>query len=68
MAHTDLREFIKVLEKRGELKRVSAEVDPVLEITELADRAVKSGAQRHQRTRFSPVRVKSRSLRLVRNL
>ena len=31
-------------------------------------RAAKSGAQRHQRTRFSPVRVKSRSLRLVRNL
>ena len=43
MAYTDLREFIKVLEKRGELKRITAEVDPVLEITELADRAVKSG-------------------------
>ncbi len=43
MAYTDLREFIRVLEKNGELKRVSDEVDPVLEITEIADRAVKQG-------------------------
>ncbi len=43
MAYTDLREFITVLEDNGELKRISAAVDPVLEITELADRAVKSG-------------------------
>ena len=43
MAYSDLREFIAVLEKNGELKRVSAEVDPILEITEVADRAVKSG-------------------------
>jgi len=44
MAYTDLREFIGVLEKHGELKRIPFEVDPVLEITEFADRAVKSGA------------------------
>jgi hypothetical protein len=43
MAYTDLREFIAALEKHGELKRVAVEVDPVLEITEFADRAVKSG-------------------------
>ena len=43
MAYTDLREFIRVLEKNGELKRVTDEVDPVLEITEIADRAVKQG-------------------------
>ena len=43
MAYSDLREFIRALEEAGELKRVTAEVDPVLEITELADRAVKSG-------------------------
>ncbi len=43
MAYSDLRSFIATLERRGELKRVSAEVDPALEITELADRAVKSG-------------------------
>ncbi len=43
MAYTDLREFIRVLEKNGELRRVTDEVDPVLEITEIADRAVKQG-------------------------
>ena len=43
MAYSDLREFITALEKRGELKRIPFEVDPVLEITEFADRAVKGG-------------------------
>lgn len=43
MAYDDLREFIRALEKHGELKRVPFEVDPVLEITEFADRSVKSG-------------------------
>jgi 4-hydroxy-3-polyprenylbenzoate decarboxylase len=42
MAYADLRAFINALEKEGELKRVTAEVDPNLEITEIADRAVKS--------------------------
>jgi 4-hydroxy-3-polyprenylbenzoate decarboxylase len=43
MAYDDLREFIRALEKHGELKRISFEVDPHLEITEFADRSVKSG-------------------------
>ena len=43
MAHADLREFIRALEQAGELKRVSIEVDPRLEMTEFADRAVKRG-------------------------
>jgi 4-hydroxy-3-polyprenylbenzoate decarboxylase len=43
MAYKDLREFIRALEKSGELKRVSVEVDPELEITEFADRSVKNG-------------------------
>jgi 4-hydroxy-3-polyprenylbenzoate decarboxylase len=43
MAYADLREFIHALEKHRELKRISFEVDPVLEITEFADRAVKQG-------------------------
>jgi len=41
MAYRDLREFIRSLEKNKELKRIVAEVDPILEITEFADRAVK---------------------------
>lgn len=42
MAYTDLREFIRALESKGELRRVSIEVDPFLEITEFADRSVKN--------------------------
>src|ERR1700682_80447 len=42
MAYTDLLDFIHVLEKKGELKRISFEVDPVLEIAEFADRSVKT--------------------------
>lgn len=43
MGYRDLREFISVLEQKGELKRIHAEVDPELEITEITDRTVKSG-------------------------
>lgn len=39
----DLREWIRLLEAEGELVRISAEVDPDLEITEIVDRTVKSG-------------------------
>ncbi len=42
MAYDDLREFIRALESQGELKRIPFEVDPYLEITEFADRSVKS--------------------------
>ncbi len=43
MPYQDLREFIAALEAAGELKRIPFEVDPKLEITEFADRAVKAG-------------------------
>lgn len=43
MAYKDLREFIAALEKKKVLKRVTAEVSPVLEITEITDRVVKGG-------------------------
>ena len=43
MKYTDLRDFIAALEKRGELVRVHAEVDPKLEITEIADRTLRAG-------------------------
>ncbi len=45
MAYEDLREFIQRLEKEGELARVKHEVSPVLEMTEIADRAVKAGGK-----------------------
>src|SRR5579872_6226440 len=43
MAYTDLRDFVRALEKQGELKRIHFEVSPELEITEFADRSVKTG-------------------------
>jgi len=43
VAYRDLRDFLHKLEKKDELKRVSTEVDPVLEITEISDRVVKAG-------------------------
>src|SRR5689334_17556484 len=43
MAYEDLRAFIRALDKAGELKRIPFEVDPYLEITEFADRSVKTG-------------------------
>jgi 4-hydroxy-3-polyprenylbenzoate decarboxylase len=41
--HSDLREFIDFLEQRGELKRITAEVDPNLEMTEICDRTLRAG-------------------------
>ena len=43
MAYRDLREFIAQLAQLGELKHVSAEVSPYLEITALCDRVLRSG-------------------------
>ena len=43
MKYTDLRDFINALEQRGELVRISTEVDPHLEMTEIADRTLRGG-------------------------
>ena len=45
MPYEDLREFIARLESEGELARIKHEVSPVLEVTEIADRAVKMGGK-----------------------
>ncbi len=42
MKYADLRDFIKKLEKRGELVRIKEPVDPHLEMTELADRVLRA--------------------------
>jgi 4-hydroxy-3-polyprenylbenzoate decarboxylase len=43
MSYSDLRSFVSQLEREGELKRISAEVSPRLEMTEIADRVLRSG-------------------------
>jgi 4-hydroxy-3-polyprenylbenzoate decarboxylase len=43
LAYNDLRDWIKQLERIGELKRITVEVDPILEMAEIADRTAKLG-------------------------
>ena len=43
MPVADLRSWIDLLKREGELVEVGAEVDPYLEITEIVDRVVKGG-------------------------
>ena len=43
MKYKDLRDFIQQLETKGQLKRIQAEVDPNLEITEICDRTLRAG-------------------------
>ena len=43
MIYRDLRDFVAQLEAMGELKRIAVEVDPKLEMTEIADRVLRAG-------------------------
>ncbi len=43
MKYKDLRDFIRLLEKKGQLKRISQPVDPFLEMTEICDRTLRAG-------------------------
>ncbi len=45
MAYSSLRDFVSALEKNGDLHRIKAFVDPVLEITEVTDRITKAGGK-----------------------
>ncbi len=44
MAYSDLREWIKALEKEKEIRHIRQEVDPILEMAEIADRVSKGHA------------------------
>lgn len=41
--YRNLSDFVALLEREGELRRVTAVVDPVLEVAEITDRVVKAG-------------------------
>lgn len=56
MAYADLRDFLARLEKRGQLKRISAPVSQDLEITEIADRVVKGPREQNVALLFENVR------------
>lgn len=43
MRYHDLRDFLALLEQRGELKRIKLPISPCLEMTEIADRTLRAG-------------------------
>ncbi len=43
MSYANLRDFLRDLEATGDLKRIRAPVDPVLEVTEICQRTLKAG-------------------------
>jgi 4-hydroxy-3-polyprenylbenzoate decarboxylase len=43
MPHATLQDFVRELDRQGELKRIGYPADPHLEITEIADRVMKQG-------------------------
>ncbi len=43
MAFANLQDYLKALAARGELRDIDVPVDPVLEVTEIADRVVRAG-------------------------
>lgn len=43
MKYRDLRDFLSLLERKGELKRITQPIDPYLEMTEIADRTLRAG-------------------------
>ena len=43
MKYKDLRDFIRLLEERGDLIRITQEIDPNLEMTEICDRTLRAG-------------------------
>src|ERR1041385_2551743 len=49
MPFDDLRQWIAALDRASELKKIKTEVDPILEITEIADRVSKGAAKKYGR-------------------
>lgn len=43
MKYKNLRDFLDLLEQKGQLKRITQEIDPHLEMTEIADRTLRLG-------------------------
>jgi len=41
--YSDLRDFIRLLERRGDLRRITTRIDPHLEMTEICDRVLRAG-------------------------
>src|SRR3972149_8113218 len=55
MAFKDMREFLELLEKQGELVRIKAPVSRDLEIAEIADRVMKGQSAKNKALLFENV-------------
>ena len=55
MPFQDLREFVALLDKRGQLRRIGATVKRELEITEIADRVAKGPVEQNHALLFERV-------------
>jgi 4-hydroxy-3-polyprenylbenzoate decarboxylase len=55
MAYSQLSDFVALLEQRGHLRRIRAEVSPELEITEIVDRVSKGPLERNAALLFERV-------------
>ena len=56
MAYENIRDFIAILERQGELVRIKAEVDAVLEIAEITDRISKEQGAANKALLFERVK------------
>jgi 4-hydroxy-3-polyprenylbenzoate decarboxylase len=68
MAYRNLTEFLKRLEKNGQLKRITAPVNQDLEITEIADRVMKSAGTLRENVALLFENVRGHSMPVVINL
>jgi len=50
LAYDDLRDWIRALDRAGELKHIRTEADPILEVAEITDRVSKSKSKDQQGT------------------
>ena len=62
LAYDDLRDWIRTLEKNGELKRIREEVSPELEMTEITDRVSKIGLGVRDRRAEGPGSTEGQSM------
>ena len=68
MAYRDLLDFLARLEKHGQLKRITAPASQDLEITEIADRVMKSKGAREQNVALLFENVRGHSMPVAINL
>ncbi len=68
MKYKDLRDFLRQLEERGALRRVTTPVSPRLEVTEICDRVLRSGGPALVFEHLTSTSASSEAMPMVANL